>query len=340
MKKQLPMLFSLLLLIIAGFMQSNTTYAHSGRTDSSGCHTNHSTGDYHCHNGYSDSQSSNSTPIEEYQDHDLDGVNDYQQNQSALAENIQAIGESDGYSATTYNPDTFLEFSTSEYNWYKAGYDKGYNRRQTELLIQNASAEGYQDGLASDELTIPDPYLGSSEAKKLYEEGFLEAQEKRWLQDVEEAASNFTPLTYPDSLPQTLIDRLEISYQELTKEAKENAYSNGYESAFTNKTLTIPQVYEQITQLKAAFEEGFHANDEVDALLGEAYKMGQSLAEYNPPSDLLQNNNDKLYQEYYDQGKKETMTKVWIAVVASILVIFILIAIWRKRKKGKSQHIE
>jgi hypothetical protein len=26
-----------------------TVYAHSGRTDSSGCHTNRKTGDYHCH---------------------------------------------------------------------------------------------------------------------------------------------------------------------------------------------------------------------------------------------------------------------------------------------------
>ena len=25
-------------------------FSHSGGTDSSGCHTNHQTGDYHCHN--------------------------------------------------------------------------------------------------------------------------------------------------------------------------------------------------------------------------------------------------------------------------------------------------
>ncbi|PHR90540.1 MAG: hypothetical protein COA78_35070 [Blastopirellula sp.] len=25
-------------------------YAHSGRTNSAGCHTNSETGDYHCHN--------------------------------------------------------------------------------------------------------------------------------------------------------------------------------------------------------------------------------------------------------------------------------------------------
>ncbi|WP_159567665.1 YHYH domain-containing protein [Budvicia diplopodorum] len=26
------------------------TFAHSGGTDSNGCHTNHKTGEYHCHN--------------------------------------------------------------------------------------------------------------------------------------------------------------------------------------------------------------------------------------------------------------------------------------------------
>ncbi|KKW90614.1 YHYH domain-containing protein [Sphingobium chungbukense] len=28
----------------------NKSRAHSGGTDSNGCHTNHSTGEYHCHN--------------------------------------------------------------------------------------------------------------------------------------------------------------------------------------------------------------------------------------------------------------------------------------------------
>lgn len=28
-------------------------FAHSGRTNASGCHTNHKTGDYHCHSGAS-----------------------------------------------------------------------------------------------------------------------------------------------------------------------------------------------------------------------------------------------------------------------------------------------
>lgn len=38
--KKIVMLF----LIFSGFV-----YAHSGRTDQYGCHTNHTTGIYHCH---------------------------------------------------------------------------------------------------------------------------------------------------------------------------------------------------------------------------------------------------------------------------------------------------
>ncbi len=29
---------------------STSAFAHSGGTNSQGCHTNHRTGDYHCHN--------------------------------------------------------------------------------------------------------------------------------------------------------------------------------------------------------------------------------------------------------------------------------------------------
>lgn len=32
------------------FLLSTSVLAHSGGTDASGCHTNHATSDYHCHN--------------------------------------------------------------------------------------------------------------------------------------------------------------------------------------------------------------------------------------------------------------------------------------------------
>ena len=46
---QLKPLLSLVILTIL-LTASSAATAHSGRTNSSGCHNNHSTGDYHCHN--------------------------------------------------------------------------------------------------------------------------------------------------------------------------------------------------------------------------------------------------------------------------------------------------
>ncbi|WP_374982294.1 YHYH domain-containing protein [Pseudomonas mosselii] len=41
-------IFSLLIAAVLSF-SSVTAYAHSGGTDSKGCHTNHKTGERHCH---------------------------------------------------------------------------------------------------------------------------------------------------------------------------------------------------------------------------------------------------------------------------------------------------
>ncbi len=45
MKKNFPLVILIMILSVPGI-----ALAHSGGTNSSGCHTNHKTGDYHCHN--------------------------------------------------------------------------------------------------------------------------------------------------------------------------------------------------------------------------------------------------------------------------------------------------
>ncbi|MDZ7918493.1 YHYH domain-containing protein [Rhodoferax sp.] len=37
------------LIILATLLASGLAFAHSGGTDSNGCHTNHKTGERHCH---------------------------------------------------------------------------------------------------------------------------------------------------------------------------------------------------------------------------------------------------------------------------------------------------
>lgn len=41
---------------LVSILLTTTLTAHSGNTDSSGCHTNHKTGEYHCHNSKHDDE--------------------------------------------------------------------------------------------------------------------------------------------------------------------------------------------------------------------------------------------------------------------------------------------
>jgi len=41
---------AIIVLAILGIFATGDTGAHSGGTNAAGCHTNHKTGDYHCHN--------------------------------------------------------------------------------------------------------------------------------------------------------------------------------------------------------------------------------------------------------------------------------------------------
>ena len=61
--KKTALLYALLILLMIPSI-ALTTYAHQGRTDSSGGHTDHSTGEYHYHHGY---------PAHDHYDMDGDG---------------------------------------------------------------------------------------------------------------------------------------------------------------------------------------------------------------------------------------------------------------------------
>lgn len=50
------------IVVALGVLSFTQAYAHGGRTDSSGCHTNRKTGDYHCHGGGSSARAAVSQP--------------------------------------------------------------------------------------------------------------------------------------------------------------------------------------------------------------------------------------------------------------------------------------
>jgi hypothetical protein len=185
MKARIIVLF----LLILGCLITNTKgYAHSGRTDGSGCHTNHSTGVYHCHNGSSDSSSSNpvrESTSEPKRDKDVDHnfVNDYEQDQEELLLNLNNLGRSDGIKAAEtgvnqLKPKT-SEFTNAEYNSYKKGYEEGYKIKKLEMKKDEASKAGYALGKETDELILPAKY-NQRDLKEAFERGFNNAQNTKW----------------------------------------------------------------------------------------------------------------------------------------------------------------
>ncbi|MQU91744.1 YHYH domain-containing protein [Sinorhizobium meliloti] len=42
-------IISILQIIVIALLTANSAFAHGGGTDDNGCHTNHKTGQYHCH---------------------------------------------------------------------------------------------------------------------------------------------------------------------------------------------------------------------------------------------------------------------------------------------------
>ena len=72
MKRASAIAVAATLIPLAAILATTTAAAHSGGTDASGCHTNRSTGDYHCHepkrssgSGRSSSPSSPSVPLDD-----------------------------------------------------------------------------------------------------------------------------------------------------------------------------------------------------------------------------------------------------------------------------------
>jgi hypothetical protein len=338
--------FSILLFMVIFLINMSTAFAHSGRTDASGCHTNRSTGEYHCHNGtssnsYSNYSSSSSTNYEyQYKDNDHNGINDYDQDTNEFNQNLTSMGDQDGYqdaASGTYNLDIALSnLSNAEYGWYKLGYDEGYNRRKLEIVQNEARVEGYHLGLSTDEKVIPAKYTITKEVQELFENAFLKGQKEKWDKMAEEAASSLISFSIPDNLPQEIRESAQKTYDLRFEKEKKAIYEEGYASAFYNEELFLPNNYEKVPQMKELYEKGFHNNSEITTYNEQAYHEGKNGNTLDIPYEVSDKGGEELYRKHFEQGRKERNLKlgiIWFGIV-SISIAIAIIYFYRKRKKA------
>lgn len=96
--KKLLKFFLFLIVFTICLSLSLTAYAHPGKTDSNGGHTDHSTGEYHYHHGY---------PAHNHSDFDGDGVVDCPYNFDDKTDSGSRYYYSDGTSQTSSERDRF-----------------------------------------------------------------------------------------------------------------------------------------------------------------------------------------------------------------------------------------
>lgn len=170
---------SIIICLIAVVAFTLSVFAHPGRTDANGGHYDHSTGEYHYHNGSSAGKSSSGSASTKSYDYD----DDYSKGYSAGYTEGDKCGYVDGYQGLAVDSNNYSYDSTcysipsnestgykqGYATGYKAGYDHGYNEGQEYYNDTNVSSsesnnkDHQDDDYSSDNTVQSDELLISSE---------------------------------------------------------------------------------------------------------------------------------------------------------------------------------
>lgn len=318
--------------------------AHPGRTDSSGGHTCRTNcgswgleyGEYHHHNGGSSSSSSSNTTStydyyesEEYKTSQYDWG--YETGFSAgerAYKNGQEMGDFSLYGSEYYQ------------NGYAKGYEEGYYKaKQQDYYATLGEEQGYElldlDSLVKD---VPTDYQETY--SKGYQVGFNRkntelknlAKRQGYLDGLNLVEKNSS---YAEGDVQDAYDAKYIEgFQEKLVAIKEE----GFDAAYIDDQLVIPQQYENIEEAATQFAQGFEENSEAVQIKKDAYEDGfwflvNKKVEAAAPYDHA----STLYDLHYERGKKQALElykKLAIAGGAAFILLTGILLSLKRRKKN------
>lgn len=316
---------------------TTTTYAHSGRTDSSGGHRDNQNksglGSYHYHCGgypahlhsngkcpYKKTSSNNGNNSSNSTTTNSNNSNITKEKQTAN-KNGYNKGYNDGYNSNAFNDATKETYSQEYKNGYKQGYDKGVNDLNTKKdEIYN---KGYQDGVSgiknNNKQTNKDLIESyNSGYKKGYDEYVIKNGEDFGLMGKEDALSFNTKKKFPPTTDIKLINSYNNSYDETLRTMELNIYELGFNKALLGEEYSI-QNYEH-NEEEEWFKNGYKAGIEEFELEKElAYKSGLKNQEYSP-SEKFEKVKVELLKEY-DLGKNKRNSKKKFIIIVPLLSI-------------------
>ena len=275
-----------MIFMLSFFLMASPVSAHPGRTDKNGGHTcktncskwGYEQGEYHYHNGGSNSSSKEKTPstsvepagptaaeiakVEKNKGHD----EGYEKGLSEGYKNLTNSSEVDG-------TDAYIE-------GYKQGYTEGYQEGKNKLDREKDKGheEGYKKGLSDgyDGLTNSSEVDGTDAYIEGYKEGYNKGYEE--------------------------------GKEQLDKE-KKDIKNEGYDLGIISEEITIPEKYQNNSIFKEEFEKGFKAARLV--IFEREKKATDKLGYENGLSNIKgkpEGLNEKLltvYNKAYELGQEE-----------------------------------
>lgn len=297
-------------------LNSQLVFAHPGRTNSEGCHTNHSTGTYHCHNGSGSGSSGNN-----YRDSEAYEKYKEEQLEKAYDEGFQY--GINGKSIKSHYENYKKEYEES----FRAGFENGQKLYE---LINEARRVGYKQGLETDDESIPSKY---KEPENVYRAFFLalrNGQVEKWREYVEEKAHRFEKMALPSHLHSDVRSELRKIYDEIIER---KAYEQGYSDAFKMETMIVPEQFEAYPYLKKQYAKGYENNVEISEYIEEAYESGKSGEPLEISNHIEKEGAGELYKKYYNKGKHERIEKyifTFLGISISVVVIVLIYKLFNR----------
>lgn len=301
---------------------SQTSYAHSGRTDSNGGHKDNKNvsglGSYHYHHGFGPhlhpggvcelTGGGNNTSVSSPKSYYDDGYND-------------------GYSGKKSNS------SLSSKEGYSSGYNDGVNKLNSEK--EQAYNTGYNDGREGENSSE------SSEGemlKRSYSDGYTKGRNE-YIENnkeiyknygIEDAAAIREKRTLENSLEQEIVESYNKAYDEKTQEIKNEYNELGYKYYLGKEEYKVQNF--KSDKLESFFKEGYDkAEVDIKEAIKAAYDKGFN-GENIELKEEYSNYSQEINESYALGNKKRTTRNMSVGGAFVTIASGVGIIVTKKRK--------
>ncbi|HEK8844414.1 TPA: YHYH domain-containing protein [Clostridioides difficile] len=340
-KKLIAVAMSITMISVGSF-----SYAHSGRTDSSGGHRDNKNksglGSYHYHCGgypahlhnnggcpYTGGGSSSGTTT---------SVNNEEKQKRSVGEKGYNQGYEDGYKGNYSSSNYSGDYSDTYESKYSEGYEKGKAKLEEEEKV--AKETGYNLGLtgAKSNNTYEKKVLKNAYDTG-YSTGYNEYKTKKIeeykAKGIEDSNKDKEKMTFEENIDSEFIDAYNNAYDEIQEQLKNDYTTQGFESAIKGErfdTSTIGNV-----KYANWFKEGYdNGKVKLPKAKESVYNQGYNEEDFSIPDEMksIETKLKGVYDEGLEKREEEKSRNATYGVGAGTAAV-VAGVVYKKKKRKK-----